>query len=233
MKKFKLHISYLLIILPTFASASIVQHDNIVCAKSGKQHVEMTVEEYFSHTITDGQPFDVNIENIKKGDNAGCINIRAGRKGSKDNVSWVKKKLGEEFKKDDPEQNDKAWIWQNVAVSNPMSFTASYPMPDKLNFAVKLTLKFKFQYGTTYTCERVIIGQGNHMSKNIWWLFTNTNNISQPIDFFYYRLLSCYAIDKYGNEDDLPLGIVQDHVPGRPTDKFGNSYFQVLPQEKL
>ncbi len=112
------------------------------------------------YSITDGQPFDEQIQNVS--DKANCLNIKAGRKNSTKNVKWVKEKFA---------RLNLAWD-DNYATSSSYAFDN---MPKQLNFAIMGTLIYKFG-ALIAICDNVIIAQGHKsfgVAHNLW-LFNNT-----------------------------------------------------------
>ncbi len=137
--------------------------DNYICDyNQGEITFKSSDGDWYSKTK--GQPFDEKIYTVE--DYPNCINVRAGRKNSAENVDWVKTKLAQ----------------QGIAWKKDYATTTDYNidyLPAELNFAIMGTITYK-RLGITAECKNVIIAQGHQMFifVNNLWIFNN--NTDEP-----------------------------------------------------
>lgn len=113
------------------------------------------------------------------------ISVYANRKKSKDVVTWVKTQMS---------NNHIPWNSRN-AMNNGNG------TPDMLNFAIQGDLQIAnginpntnltFKY---YLCPHIIFGQGHSSARNIWWIFSNTDQTGSNTSHY----ITCYP---YTNND--------------------------------
>lgn len=105
-----------------------------------------------TYCITDGQPLS-EVICTNDSPNSWKLRIKAGRKGSKEVAEWYKNQVG---------------IDHSVTTDNYDN------MPDKLNFAVKGTMKITSTVlgnEVIFECSDLVIAQGhNARSRNNWWI---------------------------------------------------------------
>lgn len=99
-------------------------------------------------SITDGQPYSGVTSSVTQSGAEAQIVVKAGRKGSSEVATWFKNKVGS---------------GQTIVCDTTGTF------PDALNFAVEGTMTITTDKGT-YTCDNVIIAQGNFATVNNWWM---------------------------------------------------------------
>ncbi len=141
--------------------------DNYFCDTNKSQLSFKPANDSDWYSITDGEPFETDINNVEGEIN--CLNIKAGRKNSKKNVKWVQEKL-----------KYLGVPWREGFMMPTTYFSAATPA--ELNFAIMGTLTYKHS-GVTAVCDNVIIAEGHvpfFMSNNMW-IFNNNNDFKNTL----------------------------------------------------
>jgi hypothetical protein len=134
------------LLLATFAATAATQHDNYVYfALAGVQSFSFAPTAY---NITSGQPYGGTTSGVSQAGKQGFILVKAGRKGSTSVAQWFQ---------------------QQVGAGQTLVCDATGTFPDKLNFAVQGTLTMQVG-GKTFTCDNIIVAQGNFATVNNWWM---------------------------------------------------------------
>eukprot|EP00486_Rosalina_sp_Unknown_P014010 CAMPEP_0201581774 /NCGR_PEP_ID=MMETSP0190_2-20130828/75298_1 /ASSEMBLY_ACC=CAM_ASM_000263 /TAXON_ID=37353 /ORGANISM="Rosalina sp." /LENGTH=158 /DNA_ID=CAMNT_0048020433 /DNA_START=183 /DNA_END=659 /DNA_ORIENTATION=- len=102
------------------------------------------------YCITSGQPWDGVTSSNNDAKDRGVIEVKAGRKGSKDVAKWFREQLDG---------------GQSLGIN---SGGGSSSQPEKLNFAFKGTMSFTV--GTNKYSADCVMGQGHYAFNNNWWI---------------------------------------------------------------
>lgn len=139
-------VSALLIAGTSAPALAVSEHDNeVFFAIAGIKSFEFTET---GHAITPKQPYSGTFSNVSKAGAQARIVVKAGRKGSEGVADWFKAQVG---------------AGQTLVCDSKGTF------PDKLNFAVKGTLKMTIG-DKKITCDNVIVAQGHFGVNNNWWM---------------------------------------------------------------
>lgn len=139
-------IAAMLVACSSAPALAVSEHNNeVFFAIAGIKSFEFTET---GHDITAKQPYSGTTSNVSKTGTEARIVVKAGRKGSDGVATWFQKQVG---------------AGQTLVCDTKGTF------PDKLNFAVKGTLKMTIG-DKKITCNDVIVAQGHFGLNNNWWM---------------------------------------------------------------
>lgn len=127
-------------------SQATTQHDNdVFFAIAGVTQFDFAET---AHSVSSGQPYGGTSSKVSKAGAEAQIVVKAGRHGTSQVADWFKTQVGS---------------GQTLVCDSKGTF------PDKLNFAVKGTLKMTVG-DKKITCQDVLVGQGHFGANNNWWM---------------------------------------------------------------
>lgn len=176
-------------------AAADTLHNNYFCSLEGKISFERADDSDW-YKITKGQHLEGVFQGTDK--NKNCINVRAGRKNDKDNISWVE------------EKSSQIGINLGNPIESDMVTNATSERFDNmnLNFAIKGTLTYEDDAGSIYKCPNVIIAQTGTQwwDDNLWEIFnTDKDNPHSLACYNYYTNKPLrFVLSPGGEAEDKP-----------------------------
>lgn len=134
------------LLVAALPSQAATQHDNdVFFAIAGVTQFDFSET---AHSVSKDQPYGGTTAKVSKSGAEAQIVVKAGRHGTPKVAEWFKTQVGS---------------GQTLVCDSKGTF------PDKLNFAVKGTLKMTVG-DKTITCQDVLVGQGHFGVNNNWWM---------------------------------------------------------------